>query len=144
MRLFDFIEANSDVILDEWDTFATTLFHEGKQLYLLRDHAHEMLMELITDMKTDQTVQEGFDKSKGVLSPYHPNDSAANVHGMMRSNEGFTAYEIAAEFRSLRASILRLWLPKIDAMSKDVITDIIRFNEAIDEAIADSTFAHAA
>ncbi len=144
MRLFNFIEANLDVILDEWDTFAKTLFHEGKQHYLLRDHAREMLMELMTDMKTDQTAQEEFDKSKGVSSPYHPSDSAANVHGMMRSNEGFTGNEIAAEFRSLRASILRLWLPKIDAMSIEVITDIIRFNEAIDEAIADSMTAHGA
>ena len=144
MRLFKLIETNLDAILDEWDTFARTLLHAGKQHYLLRDHAREMLMELITDMKTDQTAQEQFDKSKGVISPYHPSDSSARVHGMMRSNEGFTAYEIAAEFRSLRASILRLWLPKIDVMSKEVVTDIIRFNEAIDEALADSMTAHAA
>ena len=144
MRLFTLIETNMDVILDEWDTFAKTLFHEGKPHYLLRDHAHEMLTQLMADMKTAQTAQEQFDKSKGNVSPYHPSDSAASVHGMMRSNEGFTSFEIAAEFRSLRASILRLWLPKIDVMSKEVVTDIIRFNESIDEALADSMTAHAA
>lgn len=144
MRLFTLIETDLDIILDEWDTFAKTFFKDNSRRYLLRDHAREMLMELMADMKTAQTAQEQVDKSKGVASPFHPSDSAASIHGMMRSNEGLTAFEIAAEFRSLRASILRLWLPKIDVMSKEVVTDIIRFNESIDEALADSMNAHAA
>ena len=144
MRLFTLIEINMDVILDEWDTFAKTFFKDNSRRYLLRDHAREMLMEMMADMKTAQTAQEQVDKSKGVVSPYHPSDSAASVHGMMRSNEGLSAFEIAAEFRSLRASILRLWLPQIDVMTKEVVTDIIRFNESIDEALADSMNANAA
>ena len=144
MRLFTLIEINMDVILDEWDTFAKTFFKDNSRRYLLRDHAREMLMEMMADMKTAQTAQEQVDKSKGVASPYHPSDSAATVHGMMRSNEGLTAFEIAAEFRSLRASILRIWLPQIDVMTKEVVTDIIRFNESIDEALADSMNANAA
>lgn len=144
MRLFTLIEINMDVILDEWDTFAKTFFKDNSRRYLLRDHAREMLMEMMADMKTAQTAQEQVDKSKGVASPYHPSDSAASVHGMMRSNEGLSAFEIAAEFRSLRASILRLWLPQIDVMTKEVVTDIIRFNESIDEALADSMNANAA
>ena len=133
-----------DVILDEWYTFAKTFFKDNSRRYLLRDHAREMLMEMMADMKTAQTDQEQVDKSKGVASPYHPSDSAASVHGMMRSNEGLSAFEIAAEFRSLRASILRLWLPQIGVMTKEVVTDIIRFNESIDEALADSMNANAA
>ena len=144
MRLFTLIEINMDVILDEWDTFAKTFFKDNSRRYLLRDHAREMLIEMMADMKTAQTAQEQVDKSKGVASPYHPSDSAASVHGMMRSNEGLSAFEIAAEFRSLRASILRLWLPQIDVMTKEVVTDIIRFNESIDEALADSMNANAA
>ena len=144
MRLFTLIEIEMDVILDEWDTFAKTFFKDNSRRYLLRDHAREMLMEMMADMKTAQTAQEQVDKSKGVASPYHPSDSAASVHGMMRSNEGLSAFEIAAEFRSLRASILRLWLPQIDVMTKEVVTDIIRFNESIDEALADSMNANAA
>ena len=144
MRLFTLIEINMDVILNEWDTFAQTFFKDNSRRYLLRDHAREMLIEMMADMKTAQTAQEQVDKSKGVASPYHPSDSAATVHGMMRSNEGLTAFEIAAEFRSLRASILRIWLPQIDVMTKEVVTDIIRFNESIDEALADSMNANAA
>ena len=143
MRLFTFIEAHMQEILNEWDEFAKTIFTEGQKRYLLRDHAHEILLELMADMKTTQSAQAQVDKSKGVTSPFHPSDNAASVHGIMRNNEGFTVSELAAEFRSLRASILRLWLPKIDAMSKEVVTDIVRFNEAIDEALADSITTHA-
>ena len=142
MRLFTFIEAHMQEILNEWDEFAKTIFTEGQKRYLLRDHAHEILLELMADMKTTQSAQAQVDKSKGVTSPFHPSDNAASVHGIMRNNEGFTVSELAAEFRSLRASILRLWLPKIDAMSKEVVSDVVRFNEAIDEALADSITTH--
>ena len=143
MRLFTFIESHLEEILNEWDKFAETLFTKNKPRYLLRDHACEMLQELMADMKTTQSAQAQVDKSKGVVSPFHDSDNAASVHGIMRQNEGFTASELAAEFRALRAAILRIWLPKIDVMSKEVVIDIVRFNEAIDEALADSITTHA-
>ena len=143
MRLFTFIESNLEEILVEWDEFAEAIFPDRSPRYLLRDHAREMLRELMADMKTHQSAQAQVDKSKGIVSPFHPSDSAASIHGVMRNSEGFTVSEVAAEFRSLRAAVLRLWLPKIDLMSKEVVTDIIRFNEAIDEALADSITTYA-
>jgi hypothetical protein len=141
MKLSTFIESNLAEILVEWDKFAKTLFsaEDKNNTYLLRDHAREVLMELTLDMETKQSPQQQADKSKGVVaSPYHSEDSAANVHGVLRHDDGFTVSQVAAEFRALRASVLRLWLPKISVMSKEVVVDIIRFNEAIDEALADS------
>lgn len=140
MRLSTFIESNIEEILGEWDKFAKTLFSSEDKInaYLLRDHAREVLLELTDDMETNQSLQQQADKSKGVVSPYHPDDSAANVHGVLRHNDGFTVSQVAAEFRALRASVLQLWLPKISVMSKEVVVDIVRFNESIDEALADS------
>lgn len=140
MRLSTFIETNLEEILAEWDNFAKTLLsgEDRSNAYLLRDHAREVLMELTADMKTKQSPQQQSDKSKGITSPFHPDDSAANVHGVLRHDDGFTVSQVAAEFRALRASVLRLWLPRISILSKEVVDDIIRFNEAIDEALADS------
>lgn len=140
MRLSTFIRSDIEEILGEWDKFAKTLFSSEDKFnaYLLRDHAREVLLELIVDMETNQSPQQQADKSKGAVSPYHPDDSAANVHGVLRHDDGFTALQVAAEFRALRASVLRLWLPKISVMSKEVVIDIVRFNESIDEALADS------
>lgn len=42
-----------------------------------------------------------------------------------------------AEYRALRASVLRLWAAD-QALSGDAIDDMMRFNEAIDQAVAES------
>ena len=140
MKLSTFIDSNIEEILGEWDKFAKTLFppDEKNNAYLLRDHAREVLLEITRDMETAQSPQQQAEKSKGAASPYHPDDSAANVHGVLRHDDGFTVSQVAAEFRALRASVLRLWLPKITAMSEEVVFEIVRFNESIDEALADS------
>lgn len=140
MKLSEFIDTNVEEILREWDKFANTLFppEQKHTAHLLRDHAREMLLEVTKDMETAQSPQQQVQKSKGAESPYHPDDSAANVHGVLRHDDGFTVSQVAAEFRALRASVLRLWLPNISVMSEEVVFEIIRFNESIDEALADS------
>ena len=139
MRLSTLIECHIEEILGEWDRFAKTLFSPEDKLsaYRLRDHAREVLLELTADMQTSQSPQQQSNKSKGA-SPYHPDDSAAAVHGVLRHDDGLTVSQVAAEFRALRASVLRLWLAKISVMSKEIVIDMIRFNESIDEALADS------
>lgn len=57
---------------------------------------------------------------------------------MLRHDYGLSFASLAAEFRALRASVLRLWLPNIPVVTKQVLLDIVRFNEAIDEALTDS------
>lgn len=142
MRFFSFIESSHEEILKEWDSFAKTLFPKHVERYLRRDHAAEMLTAISTDMQTAQSGQEQIDKSKGIVSPYRTPNKAASVHGVTRSIDGLTVSQLASEFRALRAVILRLWLPTNKVMSVEVINDIIRFNEAIDEAVADSISTH--
>ena len=140
MYLAKFIELHQKEILIEWDNFAKTLFNgvDKLQISLLRDHAREMLLEIASEMKQKENAQQQKEKSMGAASPFHPDDSAANVHGMLRHDDGLSFTSLAAEFRALRASVLRLWLPKIPVVTKQVLLDIVRFNEAIDEALADS------
>ena len=144
MRLSTFIKSHLEEILGEWDKFAKTLFSPKDRMSdsRLRDHAREVLLELTVDMKTGQSPQQQSDKSKGVVSPNSSEDSAATVHGVERYDDGLTVSEVAAEFHALRASVLRLWLPKISVMSKDVVIDIIRFDKAIDQALADSLITY--
>ena len=140
MRLATFIETHQKEILIEWDTFAKTLFSgvDKSHVSLLRDHAAEILKELVSDMEQKESAKQQKAKSMGAPSPFHPDDSAANIHGMLRHDDGFSFASLAAEFRALRASVLRLWLPNIPVITKQVLLDVVRFNEAIDEALADS------
>lgn len=140
MKLSQFIEANITQILHEWDQFALTLFPDGVRVSAreLRDHAREILMELTKDMETAQSAQQQSDKSKGEEPRTSGVESAAAAHGTDRHYSGFTLTELAAEFRALRATVLRLWLPQVPALTAQISRDMVRFNEAIDQALAES------
>ena len=64
-------------------------------------------------------------------------ETAAQTHAILRARSGFDINQLASEYRALRASVLRLWT---EACQPDDINleDVIRFNEAIDQALAES------
>lgn len=138
MRLAEFIEKNKDKIIDEWVQFAGENIKSAKELDLeeVRDHVSQMLEAISKDMKSPQTDREQENKSKGNKEVQEGNDTAAKQHGAQRVDMGFDIVELSSEFRALRASVLRLWSrekSRENAAEKEV-QDIIRFNEAIDEA----------
>lgn len=142
MRLADFIETNTEAILSEWVAFAARSgpAGQGMDLDALRDHAVEMLKVIIADLRTPQTDAEQTEKSKGEsdTDPATP-DTAAEVHGAGRAESGFTLAEMVAEYRALRASVIRLWTEATGNLTRGAdIEDLMRFNEAIDQALAES------
>ncbi|CAN5203347.1 HAMP domain-containing sensor histidine kinase [soil metagenome] len=137
MRLAEFILAHMPEILQEWDAFARTLDTSGElSAHALRDHAKPILEAVAHDMATPETPREQFNKSRG-LEPVDL-DSAASTHGTLRHVSGFSLIQLTAEYRALRATVLRLWLPKVTTFDADVATDMVRFNETIDQALAES------
>lgn len=64
-------------------------------------------------------------------------ETAPQAHALLRARAGFNINQIAAEYRALRASVLRLWMDDCAPYAPDV-DDMIRFNEAIDQALAES------
>lgn len=137
MRLRTFILEHIGDILREWDAFARTLETATEMTELaLRDHAKPILEAIAHDMSTDETPSEQFDKSRG-LDPVDI-DSAASVHGTLRHVSGFSLVQLTAEYRALRATVLRLWLPRVEKFDAKVAEDMVRFNETIDQALAES------
>jgi signal transduction histidine kinase len=47
-----------------------------------------------------------------------------------------------AEYRALRTSVLVLWMPPKDVTKIQEIADVVRFNEAIDQALAESVVTY--
>jgi signal transduction histidine kinase len=109
-------------------------------LAALRDHAAEMLVAIVADLRTPQTDAEQAAKSKGDAAPPAATapETAASVHGAGRAESGFTLGEMVSEYRALRASVLRLWTKANGGLSGADLDDLIRFNEAIDQALAES------
>jgi signal transduction histidine kinase len=140
MRLAEFIPRNMEAILVEWEAFATTLDSAATRMtpLALRDHAQQILEAVVADLSAPQTTQAQADKSKGrALKPVGAPETAAETHAILRAKTGFNINQLAAEYRALRASVLRLWMDACQPDSPNM-DDIIRFNEAIDQAVAES------
>ena len=140
MRLADFMTANTEPILAEWVTFASGCGPAADLMDLdaLRDHAREMLGTIIRDLRSPQTDREQAEKSKGLAPAEEGADTAAEVHGAGRAGSGFTVGEMVSEYRALRASVIRLWTDAHGTLTGDDLQDLMRFNEAIDQSLAES------
>jgi signal transduction histidine kinase len=141
MRLADFILANGEPILAEWEAFARTCAPASSPMGIaaLRDHAQEMLTVMAADLALPQSRLAQAEKSKGRASNGDPAaTTAAGEHGAGRARSGFSVEQMVAEYRALRASVIRLWTKSQGALDAADIEDLIRFNEAIDQSLAES------
>ena len=142
MRLAEFILANTDAILAEWDVFARTIWPEAEASQeSLRDHAGEILRAAARDMQVPQTQAEQQDKSQGQGEPGRHSDgldSASLVHARGRVESGFSLPTLVAEYRALRASVVRLWSISGHAPDTRDLVDLTRFNETIDQSLAEA------
>lgn len=138
MRLATFIRQNLEQILQEWEDFAATLqpLAESTQKKL-RDHAEQMLLVICADLETAQCERDSIEKSKG-NAPDVQADTAAEVHAEDRMHSGISTEELMAEYRALRSSVLRLWQRQTDQTDAVSMQDMVRFNEAIDQAVNES------
>ena len=141
MRLADFIVAHREPILVEWEEFARTCSPASGTMDVdaLRDHADQMLTVIAADLETPQDKVEQTEKSKGRADAEEPDPTtAAEEHGAGRAESGFTVEQMVAEYRALRASVIRLWTREKGELVPADVEDLTRFNEAIDQALAES------
>ncbi|HEY0548928.1 MAG TPA: histidine kinase dimerization/phospho-acceptor domain-containing protein, partial [Verrucomicrobiae bacterium] len=141
MRLADFILANRAAILAEWEAFAKSCSPASGSMGIaaLSDHASEMLTVIAEDLKTPQGALAQSEKSKGHAPAGAGTErTAAEKHGTGRAESGFTMDQMVAEYRALRASVIRLWMKEQGEMHATDLEDLTRFNEAIDQSLAES------
>ena len=108
----------------------------------LRDHAKGILKTIANDLETPQTSMESTAKSKGqsdAAIEIMDVETAAQEHGSGRAESGFSVTEMVSEYRALRASVTRLWTAGRGPLDETDVDDLGRFNEAIDQALAEST-----
>jgi signal transduction histidine kinase len=140
MRLADFISRDMEPILRQWEAFAATQVPAAANMEssALRDHAEQILHAVAKDLRTSQTREAQREKSLGrAPTLIDATETAAQTHALLRARAGFHINQLAAEYRALRASVLRLWMDDCAPDAPD-LDDVIRFNEAIDQALAES------
>jgi signal transduction histidine kinase len=140
VRLGEFIQQNIEPILQEWEVFARRLDPTGTMNpEELRDHARVMLESFARDMAAGQTGARQASKSKG--DEDHADESRgvsrySLEHATDRVDSGFKLLDVIAEYRALRASVLRLWRESRPGPNDRDLEDLTRFNEAIDQSLA--------
>ena len=140
MRLADFILANVEPILVEWESFARGIWPNGATAdpAEMRDEAEDILRETAVDMQSLQTGAQQAEKSKGAGRPRHEGGGltrASSSHGTGRVASGFDLWAVVAEYRALRASVLRLWRESEPGPDLRDLDDVTRFNESMDQSL---------
>lgn len=133
MRLADFILANVEPILTEWEEFARSIW-PGKMAgsRALRDHANEMILAVARNMRIDHEEN----REEGATAQNL--DAASDEHAIHRVKWGFNLQDLVAEYRALRSSVIRLWNASGPTAEEKNLEDIVRFDEALDRLLAES------
>ena len=135
MSLSEFIRNHHEEIISAFSAFATTLMPPGAVMTEaeLRDHAKEILTAVVEDMHLQQTSGEQHRKSQG-RGAARMMEASGRLHAADRILHGYPFESVLAEFRALRASVLRLY----EQSGGVDLGEVRRFNEAIDEALTES------
>jgi signal transduction histidine kinase len=140
MRLADFLEQEQEAILTEWEAFARTMLPASGDMtrIQLRDHAKEILHAIALDLRTYQSAHQQSEKAQGRAHVLLESDAtAAQTHAVLRAASGFDINQLVAEYRAMRACVLDLWIASAPP-EWTALDDMLRFNEAIDQAVAES------
>ena len=148
MRLADFIVVNVEPILVEWELFARGIWPVGANAdpTEMRDEAEDILRAIVVDMQSHQTLTQQAEKSKGTNRESGEEDEltlASSSHGRGREVSGFQLWAVVAEYRALRASVLRLWRESEPTPDLRDLDDMTRFNESMDQSLTHAVRSYA-
>lgn len=146
MRLAEFILDNIEPIMAEWETFARSIWpRDNGDPAELRDDATGMLMATVEDMRAEQSENQRHRKSEGRghhTAHSQEVDSAAARHAVQRVHSGFDLPSLVAEYRALRASVIRLWRDSDPDLHAGDLNDLTRFYESMDQSLAEAVHAY--
>lgn len=140
MKFSTFIKDNVDALVADWEAFARTLpAARTLSTLALRDHSREILLALAAEMALPLSDGQRLAQSEEIASTAAPARTAAGEHGALRQLAGFDLVQLFAEFRAMRASVMVFWQRSGEAQAGEAsVEEIIRFNEGMDKALAES------
>jgi len=139
MRLDNFITRNAEEILVEWEAIAIRLIAPPESVtpLALRDHVAAIVHAIAQDLEDGAARPEPAHKSASFVGIAGSDATAATMRHALDDLKGFDLPRLAAELRALRVSVLRLWLQRCSP-DETACYQLARFNEAIDQGLAES------
>jgi signal transduction histidine kinase len=135
VRLSEFIRTHTERIVREWEEFAKTLPAEAD--LPRRVHVASILQSIAEGIERPELAFEQQAKGKGEGAP-GPIEYVAAAHVDLRIESGFDLVQILAEYRALRACVLRLWRATDPDGFLQGAEEITKFGEAVDRAVAET------
>jgi hypothetical protein len=111
----------------------------------LRDHAGDLLLATVRDMKSVQTSALRSDKSGGYSDGSAVSirlNGASEEHAIGRLGSGFDLLQLVSEYRALRASVLSLWRKSVPAADDRDVDDLNLFHESIDQSLSKAVISY--
>jgi signal transduction histidine kinase len=139
MRLAQFIRTHPGDIEAGWEKFAgaISVFAPDLSVESLRDHLREISVAIADDMESPQSAEEQSEKSEGKQIRGGALDRISALHARTRLDSGFNLEQAISEYRALRSSVLFLWVRSQPSDDEVNLSEVTRFNETIDQAIAE-------
>lgn len=141
MTLSDFIKQHVDELVSEWEGLARSSIPAAQDLSAedLRDHAKVLLLAAVEDMRTEQSLSKQHDKSRGDVPNNAPRvTGAAQAHARHRFVQGFNLNQMVAEYRALRACVIRHWTEAGGLEAGGAAPEVVRFGETMDQGLTES------
>ncbi|WP_426143368.1 histidine kinase dimerization/phospho-acceptor domain-containing protein [Pseudomonas sp. DWP3-1-2] len=138
----DFILENLEPILEQWSSFASkTAQRKGLESIESRDHAEKMLRSVAADSATVKTIDERSSTSGDTaLTQY--DGTASNIHAGTGPVADSAIHQIVSQYSILRMSVMMKWLQRIESETDLEDEYMVRFNESVDQALAQSLVSH--
>ena len=139
MPLAQFIEVNLEAILAEWEALARQSIVPSTRLssQAVRDHAGHILQTIARDMR--RAEPQGTDLRSAEEATF------ATAHGAIRHVMGFSLAQLVSDFQAMRSVVLRRFAAQAPSVAdQQILADIVRFDEGLDRALAESSQSYAA
>jgi signal transduction histidine kinase len=141
MTISDHIVGQVEPIVDEWVEFARSRLAPAHDFTReeLADHAKVLLLAIAADMDQEQGAESKQQKSEGDRPHNAPEVTRiARDHASQRFDQGFSLDHLVAEFRALRASVIRRWTAQLAEPRLADLEELTRFGESMDQALSES------
>jgi signal transduction histidine kinase len=141
MTLPDFIEDNLDILVADWTDQLLRLGLRAKLASGLAPHepVRQLLKALAQDMRQEQSSEHQLAKGRGERPLNAPDVTReAREHADDRLSRGFSINDVVAEYRALRASVARHWMPVCPDGNRLRLANLVRLDEAIDQALSEA------
>ena len=142
MKLSRFIQENVRELLSEWNAISSSYAPAGSGASLgLGRHAEQILRAIAVDMETESspTGQQARERARGDIAE---SGSAAAFYGAVRHGDDLSVSQLAADYRALRATVLKAWLKTGEPRDAERSQQLLRFNETLDQAFGESLAAY--